>query len=53
MRLKELADALTMPGPVLLDIVTNPEEVSVPRSRPVSQGWGFAIAKMKENIESA
>ncbi|GAB46909.1 thiamine pyrophosphate-dependent enzyme [Mobilicoccus pelagius] len=44
--------AFATDGPVLLDVVTNPEEVSVPPKPTISQGWGFAIAKMKESIES-
>ena len=42
--------ALALPGPVLLDVVTNPAEVAVPGKPTVSQGWGFAIAKIKENL---
>ncbi|MFK0226932.1 thiamine pyrophosphate-dependent enzyme [Streptomyces sp. NPDC090303] len=42
--------ALALPGPVLLDVLTNPEEVAVPGKPTVSQGWGFAIAKIKENL---
>lgn len=45
-------DALAHEGPVLLDVVTNPEEVSVPPATTVSQAWGFAIAKIKETVES-
>ncbi|MFF0558603.1 thiamine pyrophosphate-dependent enzyme [Streptomyces sp. NPDC004266] len=44
--------ALADPGPVLLDVVTNPAEVAVPGKPTVSQGWGFAIAKIKENLTS-
>ncbi|SEE05631.1 thiamine pyrophosphate-dependent enzyme [Streptomyces sp. TLI_105] len=44
--------ALADPGPVLLDVVTNPAEVAVPGKPTVSQGWGFAIAKIKENLPS-
>ncbi|MEU8882015.1 thiamine pyrophosphate-dependent enzyme [Streptomyces hydrogenans] len=44
--------ALALPGPVLLDVVTNPAEVAVPGKPTVSQGWGFAIAKIKENLPS-
>jgi pyruvate dehydrogenase (quinone) len=44
--------ALGQEGPVLLDAVTNPEEVAVPPKPTVSQGWGFAIAKAREAIES-
>jgi pyruvate dehydrogenase (quinone) len=39
-------------GPVLLDVLTNPEEVSVPPKPTVEQGWGFAIAKVKELLRS-
>ncbi|MFI8368436.1 thiamine pyrophosphate-dependent enzyme [Streptomyces sp. NPDC085466] len=45
-------EALAVPGPVLLDVLTNPAEVAVPGKPTVSQGWGFAIAKMKENLPS-
>jgi len=43
-------DALAHPGPVLLDVLTNPDEVSVPGKVKVSQEWGFAIAKIRESI---
>jgi pyruvate dehydrogenase (quinone) len=52
----ELDDAITrgfaMPGPVLLDVVTNPDEIAVPPKPTVEQGWGFAIAKVKETLRS-
>lgn len=35
-------------GPVLLDFITNPDEIAVPGKPTVGQGWGFAIAKAKE-----
>ncbi len=44
--------AFATPGPVLLDVLTNPDEVSVPPQVSLSQGWGFAIAKSKEFLES-
>lgn len=44
--------AFALPGPVLLDVLTNPAEVAVPGKPTVSQGWGFAIAKIKENLPS-
>ncbi|WP_375492108.1 thiamine pyrophosphate-dependent enzyme [uncultured Jatrophihabitans sp.] len=44
--------ALAHPGPVLLDVVTNPDEVAVPGKVTVDQAWGFAIAKMKETVLS-
>ncbi|MCX5589205.1 thiamine pyrophosphate-dependent enzyme [Streptomyces erythrochromogenes] len=40
--------ALATPGPVLLDVLTNPEEVAVPAKPTLAQGWGFAVAKAKE-----
>ncbi|MEO8222386.1 MAG: thiamine pyrophosphate-dependent enzyme [Specibacter sp.] len=45
-------EALNHPGPVLLDVVTNPNEVSVPPKTTAGQAWGFAIAKIKEGLTS-
>ena len=45
--------AFAVEGPVLLDVLTNPEEMSVPPKPTVSQGWGFAIAKIKETLRSS
>ncbi|MFI9064400.1 thiamine pyrophosphate-dependent enzyme [Streptomyces sp. NPDC053429] len=42
--------AFDTPGPVLLDVLTNPEEVAVPGKPTVAQGWGFAMAKVKEML---
>lgn len=39
-------------GPVLLDVLTNPDEIAVPAKPTVEQGWGFAVAKMKEVVRS-
>ncbi len=39
-------------GPVLLDVVTNPDEVSLPPKVKPAQAWGFAIAKLTETLES-
>lgn len=44
--------ALKTPGPVLIDVLTNADEISVPPSPTVQQTWGFAIAKTKEFVES-
>ena len=44
--------ALAHPGPVLLDVVTNPEEISIPSLPTLEEGWGFAIAKSKEFLVS-
>ncbi len=46
-------EALAHRGPVLLDVVTNPDEISVPPKPSLAQGWGFAIAKGKEAVISA
>lgn len=44
--------AFATPGPVLLDVLTNPQELAVPGKPTVEQGWGFAIAKLKETLQS-
>jgi pyruvate dehydrogenase (quinone) len=44
---------LATPGPVLLDIVTNPDEIALPPRATVDQAWGFAIAKLKEGLRSS
>ena len=46
-------EALAYDGPVLLDVLTNPDEVALPPSPTLEQGWGFAIAKSKEFLASA
>uniref|UniRef100_A0AAU2W1B8 Thiamine pyrophosphate-binding protein n=1 Tax=Streptomyces sp. NBC_00008 TaxID=2903610 RepID=A0AAU2W1B8_9ACTN len=40
--------ALDTPGPVLLDVLTNPDEIAVPAKPTMGQGWGYAVAKVKE-----
>jgi pyruvate dehydrogenase (quinone) len=47
-----VAAAFAHPGPVLLDVVTNPEEISLPPKTKPAQAWGFAIAKLTETLES-
>ncbi|MET7860073.1 thiamine pyrophosphate-dependent enzyme [Streptomyces sp. NPDC005318] len=42
----------TTPGPVLLDVLTNPDEVAIPARPTVGQGWGFTVAKVKEAVRS-
>jgi pyruvate dehydrogenase (quinone) len=55
-RSDELDDAVRAvfahPGPALLDVVTNPEEISLPPKVKAGQAWGFAIAKLTETLES-
>jgi len=38
--------------PAPLDALASPQEISAPPKPTVQQGWGFAIAKIKENINS-
>lgn len=47
-----VAEAMAYDGPVLLDVLTNPDEVAVPPKPSLEQGWGFAIAKTKEAVTS-
>ncbi|MEU7139847.1 thiamine pyrophosphate-dependent enzyme [Nocardia sp. NPDC046473] len=49
---KAVADAFASRRPVLLDVVTNPDEISIPPKPTFDQAWGFAIAKVKETLES-
>ena len=44
--------AFATPGPVLLDVLTNPDEIAVPAKPTVEQGWGFAVAKVRELLRS-
>ena len=46
-------DAMAHPGPVLLDVLTNANEIAVPPKPTLAQGWGFAIAKTREFVDSA
>jgi pyruvate dehydrogenase (quinone) len=46
-------EAFAHRGPVLLDVLTNPDEIAVPPKPTLEQGWGFAIAKSKEFLESS
>lgn len=48
-----VAQLMATDGPALLDVLTNPDEVSVPGKITPSQVWGFAIAKATETIQSA
>lgn len=47
-----IQEALSRPGPVLIDVHTNPEEIAVPPKVTAGDVWGFAIAKSKEFITS-
>ena len=47
-----VAWAFAEPGPVLLDMVTNPDEIALPPKLKLSEGWGFAIGKTTEFLTS-
>jgi len=47
-----IAEAMAHPGPVLVDVLTNPDEIALPPKPTLEQGWGFAIAKMREFVDS-
>ncbi|MFN3865438.1 MAG: thiamine pyrophosphate-dependent enzyme [Demequina sp.] len=47
-----LAWAFSHEGPVLLDVVTNPDEVAVPPNPTAAKAWGYTISKLTESIES-
>jgi pyruvate dehydrogenase (quinone) len=44
--------ALAHDGPALVDCVTNPDEIAIPPKPTLEQGWGFAIAKTREFLDS-
>ena len=45
-------DTLAHDGPALLDVITNPQEISLPGKVAPGQAWGFAIAKFRETVLS-
>ncbi|GIG54869.1 thiamine pyrophosphate-dependent enzyme [Demequina activiva] len=47
-----VAWAFAQDGPVLLDVITNPDEIAVPPHPRASQAWGYAVAKITEAVES-
>jgi pyruvate dehydrogenase (quinone) len=47
-----VGEALATAGPVLLDVLTNPDEVSLPPKVTPGDAWGFAVAKLKETVTS-
>jgi pyruvate dehydrogenase (quinone) len=46
-------EAFSHQGPVLIDVLTNPDEIAIPPKPTLEQGWGFAIAKSREFVDSA
>ncbi|HEY5197057.1 MAG TPA: thiamine pyrophosphate-dependent enzyme [Solirubrobacteraceae bacterium] len=47
-----IRDALGTAGPVLVDVLTNPEEVALPPKITTGDAWGFAVAKLREVVTS-
>ena len=45
-------EAFAQDGPVLLDVITNADEVALPPKVTPSDAWGFAVAKLSETLES-
>jgi pyruvate dehydrogenase (quinone) len=48
-----LRAAFAHDGPALVDCVTNADEIAIPPKPTLEQGWGFAIAKSREFVDSA
>jgi pyruvate dehydrogenase (quinone) len=48
-----LRTAFAHDGPALVDCVTNADEIAIPPKPTLEQGWGFAIAKTREFVDSA
>lgn len=47
-----MREAFAAGGPVLVDVVTNPDEVALPPATGIDDAWGFAIAKVRESLIS-
>jgi pyruvate dehydrogenase (quinone) len=47
-----IREAFAVDGPVLIDVLTNPDEIAIPPKPTLEQGWGFAIAKTREFVDS-
>ena len=47
-----IQEALAVEGPALIDVLTNPDEIAIPPKPTLEQGWGFAIAKTREFLDS-
>lgn len=47
-----LAQAFAHDGPVVVDVLTNPDEILIPSNPTPGQASGFAIAKFKEFVRS-
>ena len=45
-----LAEIMAHPGPALLDVIVNPEELSMPPEIKLEQAWGFSMYMLKETL---
>lgn len=43
-----IKEAFSTPGPFLVDVVCNGEELTMPPKIELAQAWGFSLAKLKE-----
>lgn len=48
-----IKEALAMDGPVVVDVVTDPNELTMPPGIMPARAWGFAISKIKELVVSS
>ncbi|MBT7657485.1 MAG: pyruvate oxidase [Phycisphaerae bacterium] len=48
-----IKEALAMDGPVVVDVVTDPNELTMPPEIMPARAWGFAISKIKELVVSS
>ena len=48
-----IREAFATEGPVLIDVLTNPDEIAIPPKPSLEQMKGFAIAKSREFVDSA
>lgn len=49
---RTIQEALAVDGPVLIDVLTNPDEIAIPPKPTIEQMKGFAIAKSREFLDS-
>lgn len=47
---RAVREAMAAPGPVLVDVLTNPQEIALPPEPGLHEAWGFAVAKVKETL---
>ncbi|MDF5727768.1 MAG: thiamine pyrophosphate-dependent enzyme [Rhizonema sp. PD38] len=45
-----IEQALNHDGPVVVDVLTNPSELSLPPKIELNQAWGFSVYMLKETL---